>query len=92
MCNDHNFCLTFGLDPVVNGPLEWGSVSFVCDGGGQSPVNIQSNDATKQEYDTALTLEFSSDDSCNFGNGEICGTLINNGRALVFQVNMKIDV
>lgn len=70
----------------MNGPLEWGSVSFDCDSGQQSPVDVQSNDATKQEYDTALTLEFSSDDSCNYGDGEICGTLINNGRSLIFQV------
>ena len=88
MYQKHNLVsLTCNLDPVVNGPLDWGSVSYNCDSGQQSPVDIQSSDALKEDYDTALKLEFSSDDSCNFGDGEICGSLINNGHSLIFQVS-----
>lgn len=77
----------YSQDPVVNGPLDWSSVSFSCNGGWQSPVDIITSDATKQEYDAPLAAEFNSEDSCNFGDGEICGSLVNNGRALIFQIN-----
>lgn len=79
----------YSQDPVVNGPLDWSSVSFSCDGGLQSPVDIATSDATQQEYDAPLTAEFNSDDSCNFGDGDICGNLVNNGRALIFQINKE---
>ena len=83
---------TFSLiiDGIVSGPHDWGSVSLACNGGAQSPVDIATKDAIKREYDTALKLDFRQSENSRCGDtdkGKICGTFLNDGHSLVFQVN-----
>ena len=66
---------------LVYGAEDWKNISKICSGLRQSPINIKHGRARRKRNRSKISVQFTLE------NGQVYGTLKNNGHSPVFTVN-----